>query len=892
MRKQFLLLMALCLAIGQSWAERIDVATARKVAEAVAAGGSSLRSVGELSLVYAAAPGQTGSALRSAAASGEADYFVFNAAGDGGFVIVAGDDRVRPVLGYSHLGTFDPDNLPENLRGWLAEYQRQIAWAENNAVEATPKIAAEWNRYLNGMMLRAVPVEPVLLKTAEWGQNEPYNLFVPYKDPTGTVATAMAIVMKYFEKPYEANPDTREEYDGKVTYEPYAWDQMLMSSYNEEGVNPTQEQKEAVALLMRHCGANMHMKYNNDNSVSLVDMANALRDVFGYPWVRIVYSNGRTMEEWEGLVLEELIDGRPVVYSANRMNEKHTFVIDGFDENGSFHVNWGWDGNANGYYPLYYLDPDQTGNIYHEHSMLIDIDPDEGEEWSNNLSLRLIQSVWGNVTMYYNPAVTIGYVYAYVQNESSKPFEGFLDLCIAEGEHAYRSIDEDCKQEIKLEPGEIKKVSFSFSTSHDQVKRGDKIAIKYSFLEHTRYYILNDGSEGIKWFLQTYEDGEIVEQISDDIDFSVQETEDGFAERYLGVGIDNVGRMIYESDKYTSLLFRIRLIDKEWADDLEMFYEDPGRGTYRLHFNEDGIAWFNGLLFPYFNYDFNLIIRPYKGGYLNYVIEAFTDNSAVGYTLLGQFSKTVPILGSVPVEVSPIKGPMSVENKFSVKIGGITDGLLKNQQADVKIRIAGEYISRQVTPEIEYVNGRYGPYAIQWGGVTNYTTDEGTFPSVVGHIGSYITLGPEDKTLDFTFKMNSTFEGQVIVELAAKEGSVLDIIPVSGGKADIDITYSEDCVITAPELLNVTSNIGEGLSVRNGDEAIISLTATIGYLLPEKITIRYGDTEFSSDNYRYILSDDRKTATLTILTVLSDLQIYVVAESENPESQAHKVVVD
>ena len=95
MRKQFLLLMALCLAVGQSWAERIDVATAREVARTVASRGSTLRSAGELSLVYAAAPGQTGSALRSASAAGEADYFVFNVPGDGGFVIVAGATPTR-----------------------------------------------------------------------------------------------------------------------------------------------------------------------------------------------------------------------------------------------------------------------------------------------------------------------------------------------------------------------------------------------------------------------------------------------------------------------------------------------------------------------------------------------------------------------------------------------------------------------------------------------------------------------------------------------------------------------------------------------------------------------------------------------------------------------------
>lgn len=69
---------------------------------------SGLRSASDLSLVYAAAPGQSGSALRSGTMEGSADYFVFNFPGEKGFAIVAGDDRVRPVLGYSDKGSFDP----------------------------------------------------------------------------------------------------------------------------------------------------------------------------------------------------------------------------------------------------------------------------------------------------------------------------------------------------------------------------------------------------------------------------------------------------------------------------------------------------------------------------------------------------------------------------------------------------------------------------------------------------------------------------------------------------------------------------------------------------------------------------------------------------------------
>lgn len=50
-------MLILCLSATMVWAERIDVSTARKVAENVANAGSGLRSAGDLSLVYAAAPG-------------------------------------------------------------------------------------------------------------------------------------------------------------------------------------------------------------------------------------------------------------------------------------------------------------------------------------------------------------------------------------------------------------------------------------------------------------------------------------------------------------------------------------------------------------------------------------------------------------------------------------------------------------------------------------------------------------------------------------------------------------------------------------------------------------------------------------------------------------------
>lgn len=58
-------------------------------------------------------------------------YYVFNNDA-GGFVIIAGDDAVAPVLGYTSTGTFDAGNLPDGLKDLLKSYERQIAALANS----------------------------------------------------------------------------------------------------------------------------------------------------------------------------------------------------------------------------------------------------------------------------------------------------------------------------------------------------------------------------------------------------------------------------------------------------------------------------------------------------------------------------------------------------------------------------------------------------------------------------------------------------------------------------------------------------------------------------------------------------------------------------------------
>ena len=75
-------------------------------------------------------------------------FYVFGTENNEGFVIVAGDDRVTPVLGYSDTNGFDADNMPPNLQWWLGEYAKQIQFAIDNNIEPTQETQQQWEQYL------------------------------------------------------------------------------------------------------------------------------------------------------------------------------------------------------------------------------------------------------------------------------------------------------------------------------------------------------------------------------------------------------------------------------------------------------------------------------------------------------------------------------------------------------------------------------------------------------------------------------------------------------------------------------------------------------------------------------------------------------------------------
>ena len=220
--------------------------------------------------------------------SSDAEYYVFNAAKNQGFVIVSGDDSLTELVGYSDSGTLDMENLPDNLSSWLDAYAEYVKAVRRS--EAKP---------LKNNLMPSLPVIQPLLGQIMWNQSMPYNDMCPYDSdaqercPTGCVATALAQIMKYWEWPVNGvgSYSYNSSYgvlsaDFTKTYE---WDTMrdTYTSYYDENWNIvnewTQEEGEAVAQLMADLGVALEMNYAPGGSGANDAMVQrAMHDHFRY----------------------------------------------------------------------------------------------------------------------------------------------------------------------------------------------------------------------------------------------------------------------------------------------------------------------------------------------------------------------------------------------------------------------------------------------------------------------------------------------------------------------------------------------------------------------------------------------------------------------------------
>ena len=358
-------------------------------------------------------------------------YYVFNNDA-GGFVIIAGDDAVAPVLGYTSTGSFDAENLPDGLKDLLKSYERQIAALGDNYVA-------------NQTATRAAFTGEKLLKTAEWDQNVPFNKYTPSNYVTGCVATAGAIVMKHHGYPAKGTGSHSYTWNGKTltaNFEhTYDWTSMP-AKY--DGTNDAAF--DGVARLMADLGVAVEMQYNKDGSGAYIgNLVTALQKHFGYSKLsHLMTIEDVGAEAWNGRLRDEIDANRPVLYAASDpTGGGHAFVIDGYKDE-SFSVNWGWGGYCDGFYQIGALNPESAGKPMGDkynvgQSAVFGMEPSDGTEKVSGMGfltnvgrLKVLNMNIADVKMGQNGVIFS----APIGNTGDQPFNGEVAVALmnAKGE--------------------------------------------------------------------------------------------------------------------------------------------------------------------------------------------------------------------------------------------------------------------------------------------------------------------------------------------------------------------------------------------------------------------------------------------------------------------------
>ena len=417
--KRIPLILALVLIVAMhSYAERVTSETAQKVATTF------LNNNGAKSAQLTDLSNE----------AGFPNLYIFNA--EPGFVVMAADDCVQPILGYSLTGKFVAENMPDNVSSWLQGYNDEIQFAIDSKMKAKSETTKMWKELVEGQAKagKTTVVVGPLVQT-QWDQNgiyyysggqlqifELYNNLCPYdytageRTVTGCAATAMAQIMKYWGYPSQGigshsyTPATRPDLGvqtanfGETTYQ---WADMP----NKLSMSSTTTQINAVATIMYHCGVSVDMMYNisgNGGSGAYAeDLPYALIHYFNYKaTANIKYKANYSNDNWINLLKTELNASRPIEYNGRGSGGGHAFVCDGYDNSNNFHFNWGWSGSNDGFYALTNLVPGSGGsgggnyNFSGEQCAIFGIEPSTTIPSPSNLTYTLsgLQDVtlnWG-----------------------------------------------------------------------------------------------------------------------------------------------------------------------------------------------------------------------------------------------------------------------------------------------------------------------------------------------------------------------------------------------------------------------------------------------------------------------------------------------------------------
>lgn len=290
-------------------------------------------------------------------------YYVINFKNNG-FVIVAGDKRIDPIIAYSTENKYIIGKV-DACETFMNACERNIADVINSNEIVSETVNANWDNIYKGK-IRKEDNTGIKLLTSQWNQDKYYNALCPYiyenekalsgydnHVPNGCVAVAMAQIIYYHRYPqsgfgnssYKSNYGRlRADYANTI----YDYDAMadVATGYSD-----------ALARLIYHCGVSVEMDYDPEGSgTQSSEVPSALKGRFLYNGADLKSKSGYSDDEWFNMIKTDIDNGLPIYYSAHtggtETHAGHAFICDGYDNTKKIHINWGWGGYNDGYFSL------------------------------------------------------------------------------------------------------------------------------------------------------------------------------------------------------------------------------------------------------------------------------------------------------------------------------------------------------------------------------------------------------------------------------------------------------------------------------------------------------------------------------------------------------------
>lgn len=277
---------------------------------------------------------------------------------DDGFLVLAADDAVEPVLAYSFTGHFYEETAAPGALFMLNEYKDGIKAVRGENLRATSEIQNQWDaiKYKAPNDTVVVVVSPLI--TSKWNQNKYYNWYSPIdydspsgynsRTPNGCVAVAMAQILYYYRYPEQGSGSHTNYTDYGDFYVNFGQQHYCYEAMEDQLTHHNDE----VAKLIFHCATSVDMQYAPDGSGAYSqNVPAALQTYFGYPSsCEYKSKNSYSSSQWRQRLRTELNAKHPVYYSGYSDEGGHAFICDGYNSDNLFHFNFGWGGSSNGFY--------------------------------------------------------------------------------------------------------------------------------------------------------------------------------------------------------------------------------------------------------------------------------------------------------------------------------------------------------------------------------------------------------------------------------------------------------------------------------------------------------------------------------------------------------------